>query len=220
MKGTDDFAGQIESRLSSIEQEIHRRQEKAEQHMAALAERLGAYGRLVARLMPECVRPRMERLASYFDNAELSEADRKPQCEIQFRHSPRFPATVALRLSLEHDEDCQELTVAYNVEILPVFLQYERHDEVSFPLDAVDEGELAEWIEGKLLAFLDTYLRLETVDQYQQENLVTDPVCHMRITKLTAVAHLDFGGHRFYFCSTICRDKFAAAAGKYVKTPG
>jgi hypothetical protein len=50
-------------------------------------------------------------------------------------------------------------------------------------LDEVDEAKTAFWIEAKILHFVDTYLRLETPDHYQQENMATDPVCGMRVNK-------------------------------------
>jgi YHS domain-containing protein len=70
--------------------------------------------------------------------------------------------------------------------------------------------------EAKILGFLDTYLRLETIEQYQADNYVIDPVCKMRINRLFATAHAECGGKTYYFCIPECKEKFAASPEKYV----
>lgn len=44
-----------------------------------------------------------------------------------------------------------------------------------------------------------------------QEQMVTDPVCHMEIAPQTAVATRRHDGQLFYFCSTRCAKAFDAA---------
>jgi Cu+-exporting ATPase len=50
--------------------------------------------------------------------------------------------------------------------------------------------------------------------------LVTDPVCGMRIDPSTAKGgHFDYGGTRYFFCNPSCRTRFAADPWKYLE-PG
>ncbi len=44
---------------------------------------------------------------------------------------------------------------------------------------------------------------------------VVDPVCGMTVDPATAAAHLEHDGHDVSFCSTGCRDRFAADPGAY-----
>jgi len=44
---------------------------------------------------------------------------------------------------------------------------------------------------------------------------IVDPVCGMRVDPAKAAAKTEHAGRTFYFCSTRCRDKFAAAPGDY-----
>jgi YHS domain-containing protein len=71
-------------------------------------------------------------------------------------------------------------------------------------------------VENKVVGFVDTYLKLETAAPYQEENVVTDPVCGMRVNKNHAAASMDYHGLRYYFCVEECRTKFSEDPARYV----
>jgi len=43
-----------------------------------------------------------------------------------------------------------------------------------------------------------------------------DPVCGMRVSRLTAVAEAEHGHKRYYFCATECRGAFLADPARYL----
>lgn len=47
--------------------------------------------------------------------------------------------------------------------------------------------------------------------------MVIDPVCHMSINPDQAKAEAEYGGARYYFCSTSCHQRFVASPDDYVK---
>lgn len=209
---------QIRERLAAAEQRRRECQAQVERHQLELDQRLQRFDQLAGQLIQTVILPRLHKLAEHFDNAELLplEQVKRYQCICRFRHTERFPASTKLSLTVSHDGQIQRLIVSYDLEILPVFFQFDRHDEVAFPLEGVEEQRLAEWVDAKLLQFVDTYLQLEIADQYQRENLVTDPVCGSRITKLCAVARQEYQGQTAYFCSHVCHAKFAAQPEQYM----
>ena len=127
-----------------------------------------------------------------------------------------FPASTELRLTVAHDDGIENIEVVYEVRILPVFLKYDRFDKLAVSLTNVDEQRVMEWVESKLLGFLDTYLALETADELQSTALATDPVCGMRLAKDGTTLHHNYRGHPYYFCSAACRDAFAAEPRQFV----
>src|SRR5262249_22634432 len=163
-------------------------------------------------LVKDIILPRLENLARHFDNAELLCGDRtgRHQCVCSFRHTNRFPATAKLELAVTRDGSAENIWLLYDLSILPVFFQFEGQDRLTIPVDGVNEAKVAAWFDEKILRFLDDYLRLQTVDQYQTVNEVTDPVCGMRINKLYAAAEIQWQGQTYYFCLPECKDKFAA----------
>jgi YHS domain-containing protein len=172
-------------------------------------------------LAESLIRPRMARLATYFDNAEALPPSQtgEESCVCSFRHTERFPATAKLTLTAHPDAENARICVTYRLEILPIFFEFDHEDQLELSADAVDVQAANSWVERKILQFLDTYLKLQELDPYQQENLVTDPVCGMRINRTSAAAQMEHGGRTFYFCVGECRDKFAAEPSQFVSLP-
>jgi len=48
---------------------------------------------------------------------------------------------------------------------------------------------------------------------------VTDPVCGMTFRQDKAVAHAEFQGRTYHFCTAACREQFDADPGRYAE-PG
>jgi len=61
--------------------------------------------------------------------------------------------------------------------------------------------------------------KVEVKEEKTQEEeamaTVKDPVCGMDIDPNTAAATEDYQGKNYYFCSTVCQDKFKAEPEKY-----
>jgi YHS domain-containing protein len=188
------------------------------ERMHAIEERHRRYTAIADRLIRQVIRPRLERLAGHFDNATLQSEDQsgRHQCVCIFQHTPRFPATARLELSVSRDGIAESVFVLSNASILPLFFSFDGEDQLQMPLDRVDELQIAAWIDKKILGFLDAYLKLENLEQYQAENAVACPVCNMRINKLFAGAQLKHRGKDFFFCVRECAEKFAADPDKYL----
>jgi YHS domain-containing protein len=54
----------------------------------------------------------------------------------------------------------------------------------------------------------------------QLDAMVTDPACATSIQPDDTTPHYQFGGTTHWFCSTACRDDFAAEPGRYRTHPG
>jgi YHS domain-containing protein len=208
-----DLDIQIRARMQAAEEAKQRCRERVEQGRVEIEGRFKKFGAIADGIVATIVRPRLQRLVSHFDNARLLPAEQSSRYHVvcRFTHTERFPATVTLELSVSHDERVERFITRYNLEIMPVFFQFERNDETAQPLEHVSDSEIAAWVDAKLLQFVDTYLRLEMADAYQQESLVTDPVCGSRITKTCAAAQEQLGKATHYFCSKTCHQKFLAS---------
>jgi YHS domain-containing protein len=162
------------------------------------------------RILNEIIRPRMGELACHFANATLPSPGNShdTSCFCSFAHSLQFPATVTLNLSLMPIETRPEaFTVRYDLEILPVFMEYRKSDSLQAGFTE-DDTLIIQWVEERLLEFLDTYLKLETHPLYQKDNLVLDPVCGMRIPVISASCKTEHNGKIVCFCSEHCRNAF------------
>lgn len=209
----------IQEKVAAAKARKHDHRAKLEREMAEREQLAARFNRVADHLMEAVIRPRVEKLASQFDNAEILPPDKglPLHCVCRFNRTDLYPATTKLDLALCPDDRLENVLALYGVEILPVLCQFEGRDQKVFPVDNVDEEQLAAWVDDKILGFVETYLRLGDVDQYQKQNLVTDPVCGMEINKTAAAARMDFEGNTYYFCVEECRRKFAEDPGHYIK---
>jgi YHS domain-containing protein len=108
-------------------------------------------------------------------------------------------AHVQLRLSATTDEEVRQVILNYDLDIRPILMKYDRHTELALPLDAVDDEKIAQWIDDRLVQFVQTYLSLHENQYYLKEHMVEDPVAHVRFPKFAAGAKLESGGKTHYF---------------------
>src|SRR5262249_23322554 len=69
-------------------------------------------------------------------------------------------ARIRLKFSVSADRDIQNIVLAYDLEIVPSFMEYERHSETTFPVAAVDKNALTKWVDDRIVGFVRTYLSL------------------------------------------------------------
>ncbi|MCA9667061.1 MAG: YHS domain-containing protein [Myxococcales bacterium] len=209
MSNHKDFSAAIEARLSAVAERNTRRRQATEAEMAHRRARLAAFANAAAPLRQHIDR-RLRTLASYFENATLLDDAEGATSVCRFEHTPRFPATAKLSLSLAYDAASEEVTLAYDFEILPVLIEYQRHDQLFSPLEQLDVERATRWVEQKLVECLDTYMQLETSPRYHRGDLAVDPVCGMQIRKADAALHIELGGNTIYFCAKACYEQFVA----------
>jgi YHS domain-containing protein len=218
MSELSEFEQRIQDKLAQQEHRVRAQKDGLGERMMEVTRRHQAYTALADRLMEQVIRPRLARLPSYFENAELvpSEQAGRHQAACVFKHCARFPATARLELSLSRDGQAEKLALLYRAQIRPLFLDFPSSEEKWLPLGEVKDEHLAAWVEEKVVQFLDAYLRLETHDQYQAENLVTDPVCNMCFNKAHAAGCMEYHGREYYFCVADCQQQFAADPDRYL----
>jgi YHS domain-containing protein len=217
MSDTNDLARRIQERLSLHDEQRQLRQNHMQKLMDEMDGRLQRYTTAADRLIEAVIRPRLEQMARCLVslNAPQWECTRH-SCRLLFKHTRRFPATAEVELGVTREAEGKTVCVQYQASILPLFVPLERQDQVSMPLDELDEARIADWVDGKLLRFVDSYLRLETSSPYQGGNNATDPVCGMSVNRLDAPAEMEYRGVKYYFCVDECRARFAENPQRYL----
>ena len=207
MENKETLAERISSRLERHRLELVDRQQHVDMNMKRLLEQRERFAAAAGLQVETVILPRMEELNRRFANGKIELLQNDAffiACE--FAHTPRFPATARLSISLSPVDDARFIA-RYNLSILPVLMDYNPHAEELFPLQG-NEDALAGWVEDRILDFVDTYLRLETHPLYQKDNMVVDIVCGMRIPSTAATSSLERQGRTFYFCSEHCKEAF------------
>jgi len=191
----------IDAELAAAESRLGRIRLEAAADYENLAERYRQFVGITEKLLSDPRAGYLKKLAERFDNAELTRTQTRSGFlgELRFRYTANFPASVTLSLALTHDSTVRNVFVTYDVEILPIFMNYERHDEISFPVDGFDFDKAFAWVDDKIVQFVRTYMELQFAEQYQKENLVTDPVVSVRFSKIHAHSQETYRGTTFHF---------------------
>jgi YHS domain-containing protein len=216
MQNLNDFTKKIDEKFAADEEQILAYRESLNHQHEVIAARLGIYAKIADRIINTVIQPRMKKLVSYFKNASLSSSEPNGFDLIcRFERIPRFPASTIFDFLVSHDADIKKIDITFSLQILPVFLKFDKSDTLSFSLDDLDESRLAEWVENRLLYFLDTYLKLEHIEQYQKQNIVRDPVCGAQVNKAFAISETGKDSQSYYFCNEDCRVEFVSDSGRY-----
>ena len=208
MEKVNRLSERIISRFEQHKHDLADKQHQLDGRMKELLEQRERLAAVAKHKIETVILPRVEELVRHFDNSkvEVLHTDADYDCICEFTHTPRFPATVRLGIALLPGNN-ESLTARYDLNILPMLMEFNRNCEEVFALDC-DEELLAGWVEDRILEFIDTYLRLETHPFYQKDNTVIDIVCGMRIPSTSATSTVERDGRTFYFCSDRCKETF------------
>ncbi len=216
-----EYIEQIENKLKANADRIESYRVALYQQHKERNERLAAYSSNVVKIIDSIIRPRMEILADYFDNASITLTDpkqaAKSQCNSVFEITPQFPASVSFGFSIFPDVEIETMYIVCNLEILPVFVKYDKKETLTLESDSSDTAQIESWVETRILYFLDTYFQLTHIKQYQIRNLVFDPVCGIQVNKALVALTALYESNCYYFCSVDCHDKFLAETTRYSK---
>ncbi len=191
--------------------------QEAEKYMAEYGVRRQRFEQLAHSLNRDVVRPRLETVARFLTNASMQEDLPSYRSSCWFEFCQRFPTVAQLEFAIEHDLHLDKLIVNIRTRMMPVFVQFSEQDNLLLSLDTVTEEEVADWVEERLLEFLDTYLRIDARGEDFAEEPATDPVCGMQIVRSKAAATDSYYGHPYYFCCKECQEKFQEDPEQYIQ---
>jgi YHS domain-containing protein len=212
-----EFTKRVQERLRGAGREPHWTPEEAERYMTAVSARRERFEQLATRLTESVIRPRLETLAGSFPNADLATREPPGRASCWFGYCERFPASTKVSFAVEHDVQLEKVSVCYEATMMPVFIKLNERDKLTVPLEAVDDAAVADWVQRRLLEFLDAYLRIDRGGEDFDDESVTDPVCGMRITRASAAASDNYRGHLYFFCSRECHERFRQKPTAYVE---
>jgi YHS domain-containing protein len=108
-------------------------------------------------------------------------------------------ARITLRFGVSPDAEVRKLVFTYEVDILPVLMEFNSHDKLELPLETSDEARFAEWLDERIVDFVHTYLALHENQYYLQPQMVVDPIAEVQFPKFAAAAKLERNGQTVYF---------------------
>ena len=115
------------------------------------------------------------------------------------------------------DDPTLAALIDYRLEILPIFIKFDSHDQLVIPIDNPDEGAVAAWIDDKLVAFTRTYFEMYFTEQYQKQSFEMDPVMNIRFPRAFAAGMKEYQGRTYHFYTKESLQAFGNSPSQYVE---
>ena len=123
---------------------------------------------------------------------------------------------VELSFRVGHDGSIKNAIIDYHLEILPIFIKFDSHDQLVIPIDDPSEHAIAAWIDDKLVGFTRTYFEMYFTEQYQKRSFEMDPVMNIRFPRAFAAGKKDYQGRTYHFYTTESLQAFEKTPSVYV----
>ncbi len=208
MTDTSNLASRIDAEFTALGEKFKKAQAEQLQAYKEREKRIQRLGQLFNQLR-EVWRPRLEVLLQKFgDHVKVTPRLVTTTREATFAFQSKL-ARIELKFSAFTDTNVTRLILSYDLEIVPILMNFDKHSEVEFPLDAVDPEAVGRWFDDRIVSFVKTYLSLHENDYYLKDQMVEDPVAGVRFPKFAASATLDWKGSTYYFIGEETRREFA-----------
>lgn len=207
MATTQALGERIDAAFNEMEAKRKSFQKQETQKHEDWKQRLEQLGRTFESLA-EIWKPRLETLLKKFGEKASVKPTLTPSTRDAAFEFESSVARIRLRFRATTDTEIRKVILNYDLDIIPVLMQFDSHSELEMPLDAVDREAVARWIEERIMAFVSTYVTLHENRYYLRDEMVQDPVSGTEFPKLAAGATLERGGRTFYFVSESTKREF------------
>ena len=197
MSSVESLVQRLSAEVAAATERVHSLQAKAAQYARGQEQRFECFVALTKRI-DAIFQPRIEAFTNVnvFKDIEKSVTVERSgpagrelpggTTTLVVPYSDECPDKVKLAFHLGHDGPIENVILEYNLEIIPVLIDFDKHDQLVIPIDKPDEDAIAAWIDDKLVGFTRTYFELYFIDQYQQQCMETDPVMNIRFPRAFA----------------------------------
>lgn len=208
MSEIESLMQRIDAEFNAADDRLRQLQSQNVQAYHDREQRLQSFAQVCER-MRETWRPRLEALAKRFgDKVQVTPSVTPTSRQAVFAFQSPL-ANIRLRFSVTSNTDVTEVIFNYDLEILPIFMQFQSHLELAMPLDAIDDAKMANWFDDRILQFVRTYLSVHENQYYLKGHLVKDPIALVEFPRHAAAASLEWQGKTHYFISDETRTEFA-----------
>jgi YHS domain-containing protein len=200
MPDISSLSSRIDAEFSAVEEKVKKSELEKVKEQKQRQERLEQLTRVFEE-MRDIWRPRLELLVKKFGDRVQTTPRVVPSTREATFDFQSNQARVRLKFSSFTDRSIQKVILSYDLEIIPVLMNFKHHDEVEFPLNAVDKAAAAKWIDDRIVDFVQAYFSLGENEIYLKDQLVEDPIAHVRFPKAAAAATREWKGQTVYFIS-------------------
>lgn len=222
MSAGSTFKSKLDAVKAEFSQSVDKLKAAAATDAKDLDKRYQQYEKMRQELAEKVIKPRLEEIAAEVPGVQhdLKKDIDGATLTLSFPRTAERAALVELILSISHDDSFKQVMFGYELRIIPVFMEFEKFSKLMLPLEGLKTEAVAAWLDERLLSFMKTYLNMQFVEQYQKENMATDPVLNRRFPSNLAVGTIEHKGSKFKFASAESMAMFKTNPEKYINRLG
>jgi YHS domain-containing protein len=210
------LSDRIDAEFNAAKERVADLQQQWTQQFEERKQRLDTFERLLENLK-DVWRSRLEALSKRFaDRVDVTPSVEAGRRQATFKFKSEL-ANIDLRFTVLPDQDARNVIFQYDLDIIPILMKFDSHDEIQFPLDSINQDALAKWFDDRIISFVKTYLAVHDNQYYLKDHLVEDPIAKVRFPKYAAGAKLDWKGKTVYFLGDETRRQFELQQGPATK---
>jgi YHS domain-containing protein len=228
MTEIDEFKAKLRGEVKSAMERVREMQDQAAEQYREMQSNYAIFLDLSHRIK-EAIRPWVEAFAESLPDVTpvVTERDFGPAGRVfhggfvtfSIPRGERCPADIKLRFGLEAGVNVDSLILCKDLEIAPVFIEFERHDQISLPLDPSSVERAVEWFKQKAVDFTKTYVSMFFNPNYQKGSEVPDIVLGRTFPRAFAKGQAVYRGVTYYFLTEESRKAFEHDPARYVGSP-
>jgi YHS domain-containing protein len=225
MTEIDEFKAKLRGEVESAKERVREMQDQAAVQYREMESNYAIFLDL-SRRIKEAIRPWVEAFAESLPGVTpvVTERDFGPAGRVfhgafvtfSIPRSERCPADIKLCFGLEAGVAVDSLILFHDLEIVPVFIEFERHDQLALSLDPSSVGKAVDWFKQKTLAFTKTYVSMFFNPNYQKGSEVPDVVLGRTFPRAFAKGQTEYRGVTYYFLADESRKAFEQDPARYV----
>jgi len=208
MSDVSELARRIDGAFSAVKDKARQQTQQRLQEVQERQSLLKEYEKAQAQIV-EIAKPRLDTLAK-----RAGERVKVIPTVSQTRRAAAFEfksakALIVLTFSVAPDQELKRAVVEYELKVVPVLWQFESHAEFSTPITKVDADGLTEWLDDRILSFVNLFIQIHEGEIFEKAEMVEDPVAKISFPKFAAAATLEQGGKTYFFIDEKNKADFA-----------
>jgi hypothetical protein len=225
MTEIDEFKAKLRGEVESAMERVREMQDQAAEQYREMQANYAIFLNLSHRIQ-EAIRPWVEAFTESLPDATpvVTERDFGPAGRVfhgvfvtfSVPRGERCPADITLRFGLEAGIAVDSLILFFDLDIVPIFVEFQRHDQISLPLDPSSVERAVAWFKQKAIAFTKTYVSMFFNPDYQKGSEVPDVVLGRTFPRAFAKGQAGHLGITYYFLTDESRKAFEQDPTRYV----
>ena len=216
MADLDSLQERINALIADEKQKKEQERQQEQVKLEEIEQKIEELKPLGWHIFKDLIEPRLKVIADSIDDVLYHPPGYRPIGTLEFNRLREYEASVMMEVGLKANADFSEATAFYSFKILPIFMEYNSDNSITFPADAIDEDKIAAFLDDNIADGIKTYFQMKDIPQYRKDEMATDPVSGKTFKAVIAKGYAVFEGKKYYFSSIENRAEFLQDPKKFV----